>query len=391
MKKIVRGLAGCAFILILIYICFCTKGPSVSIMEQSPDWIKGKLILNTKGIKSISEYEPVDQYLCEFDFDADSILTTKVPTGSDLFEEGNTGEPIIIYPASNSYAWWDPDNLSGYHHMKWRSYYQERVILSNEGRHLQTKYEDRISDAYAPLAVLGSSAAQSARQNDIYLLQYGISEEGMFEIQLGTISTKADPYQPLFHKYASININEDLSFFRYDISEDGKIAWTRRVDEIYVSDGKDTFKLHDDEAFSSALCWIDSETLLYFADTTKGCQGMDEPNDFTLRLWHVETNTIEDAAVLKGVEFGLGMSPKIIAYDEVNECLALYCVNHIYEPDSILIYSLKTGEYFDFVPWQQDRYDANGELIGSQGLSDDGTLYYYPLDMMEPQLIWCAA
>lgn len=403
MKAFVKGLIACLIILAMIFIFLSPQSSRyISSIKQAPDWIEGTLLMTTRGATEHTEKEPIDKYVCAFDFDNDTISAVEIPSNAELIKDMYTSKAVFFFNAEGSHQ--SIESVNGYTANRWWRYRRGDITYTSVGDSPaldSTLSEFVYETGERPVAILSSGGGWK----DFYLLKYGISETGKPEVQLCLVKDYGYDEESLniIHSFPD---DHNFQNWNYTISEDSKIAWIDYVDSDYygfisknygigISDAiskKFLFNTDPDDGIYGGIAWLDDNTLLYISDTGLKKHGSAMLFEFTLMQWHLDTDITEPLTGPDGCNFVTDGRPEVIAVNDGATCIALYCEVED-EKDYIMFVSPKTGETYKYTPWNKDDENITHRWYEIRthrwyGKSDEGIVFYEPYDMLEPEMIW---
>lgn len=244
-------------VLVLLFAWNCTLAEEVFYdMKDAPEWVKGTLVLNTRGTTDIAEEQIFRQYICFFDFDAEQVDALEVPSDGMFFQDSGTSkDTVIVNRMSSQYGYgldWG---------LEWKKFSGVPILLQTDvdGKHYKYEIDQENGiNCYnwfyldAPLAVLGFNN----NTNTVYYLGYSVSTEGKLEVLL-----QSRTYDRV-ETYYRFPADYEFSWLECAISNDGKIAWTER-DAIKVSDGMQVYTCPDIRNCGGAISWLNEDEIIY--------------------------------------------------------------------------------------------------------------------------------
>ena len=93
----------CVYLLMLVLLLLSVAARGEEAETEFPDWLKGTLLISTMGSDQQLdvEYEPIDQYICAFNFDEGETYAMRVPAHGKLMSY--RGTPQFLFRQNLTY------------------------------------------------------------------------------------------------------------------------------------------------------------------------------------------------------------------------------------------------------------------------------------------------
>lgn len=372
-----------AMALIVLLVCgigLFAKKPT----EDFPDWLDGTLLINVLGATELPEEDdqPTEQYIVSFDFSQQSIDSTPIPENALLLKYKD--DTVLLY------------RENGLHNVPYDGC--ENGIGAYRTYGIKSVTEDGLDtiwEAYMfsvnPLVIYGITDDET-----FCYLGYGVSEEGELEYQLlceksplpGSLSSELTVLR-------SYPLDDSIQYIHVSVSPDGKIAWRENINsslEVYVFDGQSVYSLPDDEQYTYSICWLDDDRLLYIANITDFSDfHWGDPFECVLRIWHTNTNVIEDLnSTWTDNDVILSFPLRAITLNQDKTLLAGYrppVEADLVTKGEIVIVNMETGESYVYEPW--DQVLSFNSFCSIEYSQDDNGLYFFnPGEAIDVQMVW---
>ncbi len=374
-------------------------------MEDVPDWLTGKLYLtwsywfyhshNTIDNPDINWDLPTEQgqYLFSLDFSTHSITKNKIPDYAVLqHDHRQGGMPLLIEQSFERLSYGYDANtyleFFGYTpvHKTYSSaasqkYYvyeldKDRVVISSLLSPNLEDDPDMDSSFSLPccFSLLGCYTRDTIKDGykalriGAYYLKYATAETGEMQIQM---LRYYDGEEVVYHHFP---IDYPWNFWKYAISDDGKIAWVDpETWRLYISDGESEIALPEDQTTNDCFTWLNDTTLIYLCNGQKGYEDFYSTNP--LMLYHTDTGICEQVKTASGIPILLHNMMYDIAIDPNSRYLAcIVCYPLAWATTrGLMILSLENG----------DAFTVPGSVIGIS----DGTLSGRYNDSYVPRLL----
>lgn len=380
----------CLLMLVLLLLPVAARGEEAE--TEFPDWLKGTLLISTMGSEQELdvEYEPIDQYICAFNFDEGETYAMRVPAHGKLMSY--RGTPQFLFRKNLTYQ---TRSTSVGSDGQWYSAFDLSYEMIREEKELLCS-RDTVMSFYlspAPLIIYGVAGEgeldfYGTGYRSYYYLGYGVSADKQLDKQLISCESRNE----------TTTVYEDFATYlppncEFAVAPDGKVAWLNAECEITISDGETTSIVTDDLKNRGAMCWLDDERLLYtvcVTDLENFKWG--DPILYEMRIWHTDTNECEILnATWQDNECYTVVPFASLAYNAEENLLAGYLSPYFDSGDiffgEIWIVSMEDGRSYRFIPWDNE-IDRPDMLFRRYGLSDDGIYFCEPGDMIDAQLAW---
>ena len=383
----------CVYLLMLVLLLLSVAARGEEAETEFPDWLKGTLLISTMGSDQQLdvEYEPIDQYICAFNFDEGETYAMRVPAHGKLMSY--RGTPQFLFRQNLTYQtrstsvsstglWYRTVDLS------YEMIREEKELLYS----CDTVMSFCLSPA--PLIIYGVAGEGELEfggsgYRSYYYLGYGVSADNQLEKQLISWESKRKTTTVYEHFATFPSSNCEIA-----VAPDGKVAWINEECEIVISDGETTCIVSDGLKNRGAMCWLEDERLLYTVCVTDlENYKWGDPILYEMRIWHTDTNECEILNVTWQDNECYTVVPfASLAYNAEENLLAGYLSPYFDSGDiffgEILIVSMEDGRSYRFIPWDNE-IDRPDMLFRRYGLSDDGIYFCEPGDMIDAQLAWC--
>ena len=355
------------------------------------DWLTGSFCINTQYSDTIDSQYTHCLYCINFDSKVETILN--IDSDAVLMKDSRRGGgPLIVSSIKSGY-----DIKIGRTNSIWRGYSVSSMAVDKLTGKSVMDYglngeRYTIPSAFefdSPLAILGFDSEHEY----VYLLQYGVSEDGNLEIQM--------VQQDVF----SVRRTEDVILYRfplsyrfgmwkYAISSNGKIAWFDPEEKLLRISSENGEITYDRKigAFSGEICWLDENILLYF-DGIADIEENELPQvTYTLMQWDTTKNDTQELTTENGRTISFKVTNVLSPYDIAvsPDCRYISC----YYADmkdglhKILFYSLKDGQSYEMSLWPFAKYDENGDFIFRYGIAENGSVLFQPNGSYEVNCAW---
>ena len=357
------------------------------LFRDKPTWVEGCLCLSGKEPRPEGNRQWHDWKVWFLDFDHETISETEIPMNALLIKDLQEGGlPTIVFP----------DECGGLD--LWYQYRSMQYAMldmdpsSATYRNFLDGYPDPMN-AWSGCGAIQSEAlfqflALKMPEQFMYLLEYGVNAEGELCIQLKK-RTLANDY--VVQEFPT----EGYSFraWYYDVSKNGKVAWSYNNKTIYIGDENGVEALPETERPALGLAWLNENQLIYFQNEfeiiTEGTTLVGIDYNSRLSIWDTESGKRKEVVDQAGKPVSLyGWVDAIAVHENEKQIACIYRDIHNLstKPYKIAIISLENGEIWMLDPYAKE-LNAEGASANCYFNLPKLTGYFLP-EYYNAKIVW---